>query len=450
MRELVASNAEEYIGWLSEACSFPSLAGERAGLESMRGWLEGKFSELGGVSERLAYESAPEALLARFGEGRPAVLVYDHYDVQPVDPVELWSSKPFSPVVRDGFLVARGAADNKGDLVARLAAVDVYRRAFGELPFELKFLVEGEEETGSKSFEALVNRHADKLGAEGCMWEGARIDHAGRPEVVFGAKGLAYVELVSRGLKDDQHSALAVIAPSPTWRLLDALSTLRSPEGEVLIEGFYADVVAPTEEDESLLAAYPIDEEAEKERLGVDRFVADARGPDLVRRYFFEPTCNLAGIVAGHTVPGGSKTVLPKEAIAKVDMRLVPEQIPHDIVAKLRRHLDALGYADIELIAHSMQRPVRSPGDSLVGRAAIAACHGIFDHPPLVAPMMIGTGPMYPIAHTLGIPTASPAGVSRPDSNIHAADENCRIDDFLRVIEYSVAWLRAAGGAGPN
>lgn len=440
-REHIAENADRYVGWLTEACSIQSLAGQPDELERMAQWVEDKLTGLGGDTRRLTYEGAPDAILARLGSGPRSVLVYDHYDVQPVDPIELWDSKPFDPEVRDGLFFARGAADNKGDLVARLAALEVYKELKGDLPVQVKFLIEGEEETGSKSFEAIAERYADELAADGCIWEGMGIDHIGRPELVHGAKGLAYVELVYKGLSEDQHSSLAVVAPSPVWHLVEALATLRSPDGKVLVNGFYEDVVQPTEADLELLKELPFEEEEERKRLGVERFVDDVTGQELLRRYYFEPTCNIAGIVAGFTVPGASKTVLPKEAMCKLDFRLVPNQDPDDIVAKLRKHLDARGFDDIQINRFSNEHPVRSPADSLIARAALEAAKQTFDHEPAVSPMMIGTGPMYPVAHSLAIPTVSPAGVHRPDSNIHAPNENCRIEDFFKIIEYTVAWI---------
>jgi acetylornithine deacetylase/succinyl-diaminopimelate desuccinylase-like protein len=443
VRDLVQKNADQYVGWLTEACSIPSLAGRPDDLARMAQWLEERLSSLGAVTERLTHEASPDAILAEVGEGPHSVLVYDHYDVQPVDPIELWESPPFEPNVRDGIFYARGAADNKGDLIARLAALEVYEDLHGDVPVRLKFMIEGEEETGSKSFPAIVNRYGHRLAADGCVWEGTGIDHVGRPELVFGAKGLAYVELTCRGLADDQHSSLAVIAPSPVWHLVEALATLRSPDGRVLIDGFYDDVAEPSAADLEAIERIPFEEEEERKRLGVDAFVGGATGTDLLLRYYFDPTCNIAGIYAGFIEPGTSKTVLPKEALAKIDMRLVPDQDPDDIVAKLRKHLDDGGFTDIEITRYSMEHPVRSPSDSRIGKATIEACKDVFSEAPAVSPLMIGTGPMYPIASTLGIPTVSPAGVCRPSSNIHAPNENCRIEDFLRIIEYTVAWIDA-------
>jgi acetylornithine deacetylase/succinyl-diaminopimelate desuccinylase-like protein len=439
--DLVRDNADTYVGWLTEACSIPSMSGETDALKQMATWVEDKLTALGASIERLTVPDAPDAILGTLGAGDRTLLVYDHYDVQPVEPVDLWNSNPFEPEIRDGVFFARGAADNKGDLVARLAGLDVYRRLHGELPYTLKFLIEGEEEAGSSHFPDIVHRYAERLAADGCVWEGHGIDHAGRPELVFGAKGLAYVELEYTGLKEDQHSSLAVVAPSPVWHLVEALATLRSPEGRVLIDGFYDDVVEPTADDLEMLKAFSFDEQEEKHRLGVDRFVADVAGLEFLRRYFYEPTCNIAGIVAGFTVPGRSKTVLPREAMAKLDMRLVPDQDPDDIVQKLRVHLDEHGFADIKINRFSNESPVRSRRDSAIGKATISAAERVFDQDPVIAPMMLGTGPMSYIAAELGIPTVSPAGVHRPDSNIHAPNENCRVDDFLRVAAYTVEWL---------
>jgi acetylornithine deacetylase/succinyl-diaminopimelate desuccinylase-like protein len=439
--EHIARNADTYVDWLRQACSIPSMAGESDGLVAMVEWLNERFEELGAPVERLSVETGPATLLADLGSGKRTMLVYDHYDVQPVDPIELWDSPPFEPAIRDGVFYARGAADNKGDLVARLAGLHAYKEVHGQFPVAIKFLVEGEEETGSRSFESIVSRHGYRLEADGCVWEGLGIDHGGRPEFVFGVKGLAYVELNFIGLADDQHSSVAVIAPSPAWHMVEALATVRDPSGRVLIDGFYDDVVPPNEDDLKMLEELPFDEGAELDRLGVDAFVGEVTGDELKRRYYFEPTCNIAGIVAGFIVPGASKTVLPRQVMAKLDMRLVPQQDPDDVVAKLRKHLDDRGFGDIDISTFSMAHPVRCPPDSLVARATIHAARKVFSEPPSLSPMMIGTGPMHAIAATLGIPTVSPGGVCRPDSNIHAPNENCRVDDFLKIAEYTAAYV---------
>ena len=440
--DLIRERSETYLGWLREACSIPSMAGEPKALDQMSRWVEDKLAGLGFETERLGVPDAPDAILATQGAGERTLLVYDHYDVQPVDPLDLWHSDPFAPEIRDGVFFARGSADNKGDLVARLAGLDVYREVHGELPYQLKFFVEGEEEAGSSHFPDIVHKYSERLAADGCVWEGHGVDHIGRPELVFGAKGLAYVELEYEGLTEDQHSSLAVYAPSPVWHLLEALATLRDPDGRVLIDGFYDDVIEPDEDDLDELRNYPFDEDEEKRRLGVDRFVGEVTGLEFLKRHFYDPTCNIAGIVSGFTVPGLSKTVLPKHALVKLDMRLVPDQDPDDVVAKLRAHLDKRGFDKIKINRFSNESPVRSKRDSWIGKATISAAERVFEHEPAVAPMMLGTGPMSYVAADLGIPTVSPAGVHHPGSNIHAPNENCKVDDFLRIAEYTVEWLR--------
>jgi acetylornithine deacetylase/succinyl-diaminopimelate desuccinylase-like protein len=441
IKQALEQNQERYIGWLTEACSIQSLDGQPEELERMARWVEARFEELGAPVERLKYEDSPDVLLARLGSGERTVLIYDHYDVQPVDPLHLWESKPFEPDVRGGRLFARGAADNKGDLVARLAALDLYRQVKGELPIAIKFLIEGEEETGSRSFEGIVEAHGDKLAADGCIWEGMGIDHAGRPELVFGAKGLAYIEITYRGLAEDQHSSLASYVPSPVWHMIEALSTLRSPDGKVSIDGFYDNVAPVDENDLAMLGRLPFDEDAERDRLGITEFLGGDQGLDLLKRNYFEPTCNVAGIVAGFTVPGTSKTVLPKEVMVKLDLRLVPNQTPDEVTEKLKAHLEKRGFTNFEYKNFSQEKPVRSPTNSTIARAALAAADDVFEQEIAAAPMMTGTGPMYLIGDELGIPVVSPAGVHRPDSNIHAPNENCRIEDFLRIVEYTVAWI---------
>ena len=171
------------------------------------------------------------------------------------------------------------------------------------------------------------------------------------------------MELNYRGLTEDQHSSTAVYIPSPVWHMVEALSTLRSPDGTILIDGFYDDVVPPTEQDIEMLKNLPFAEEEEKKRLGIDSFVNDTTDLELLKRIFFEPSCNIAGFIAGFTVPGASKTVLPKEVMAKLDMRLVPNQSPEDIYDKLRAHLDKRGFEDISITRFSSEHPVRSPSD---------------------------------------------------------------------------------------
>src|SRR2546430_7634173 len=170
-------------------------------------------------------------------EGKPTVLVYDHYDVQPPDPLDEWKTPPFEPTERDGLLFARGVSDNKGNLMARLQAVESYRATVGELPLRVRVLYEGEEEIGSEHLAEFVERNAERLRADGCIWEAGYKDAAGRPTVSLGLKGIAYFELRVRGAKPDADSSLATYIPNAAWRLVWALATLKNDRDEIVIDG---------------------------------------------------------------------------------------------------------------------------------------------------------------------------------------------------------------------
>lgn len=447
IRTYVQTNGRRFVETLKEACRWPSISAEGLGLDQMAGWLEERLVGLGAKVERLSVPGSPPALVGTI-PGKPGgrtLMIYDHYDVQPVDPIDLWHSPPFEPAERDGRVFARGVADNKGDLIARMCALEAYREVIGPLPFTVKFLVEGEEESGSIHFEQICRAHAERLGADHCVWEGWRIDHDGRPELVYGCKGLLYVELRCRMLTYDQHSSNAVYVPSAAWRLVQALGSLKDAEGRVLIPGFYEDALGPEERDAALIENLPFDEVSELDRLGIDQFAAGLQGLALRQALIYNPTANIAGFLTGYTVPGATKTVLPAEAMAKLDFRLVPEQDAGDIARKLRRHLDDQGFGDIDMEVISEENPSRSPTDSLLGKAIESVAADWFPRAPGVWPLMPATGPMYPISKLLGIPICSPPGVTRPDSAIHAPNEQIRIDDFYDVIGYTTAYLEAYG-----
>src|SRR5260370_25253845 len=287
--------------------------------------------------------------------------------------MDRWPWPPLEPAERDGRIFARGVSDNKGDLVARLCAVEPYQEVFGELPFDVKSLVEGEEGAGSLRFEQIGGAQGDRLQADHCVWEGWRIDHDGRPELVYGCKGLLYVELRCRMLTYDQHSSNACYIPSAAWHLLRAVGSIRGADGKVAIPGFYDGALRPQPEDAPLLERLPFDEAAELKRLGITAFADGLTGMELRKALIYNPTANIAGFVTGYTVPGAAKTVLPAEAMAKLDFRLVPNQDAGDIARKLRRHLDDNGFADVEMETIGEENPSPSPTDSLPGRAIASA-----------------------------------------------------------------------------
>lgn len=446
IRERVTSGFPRYLDHLKQACTFPSVSTEGRGLADMTDWLENRLKELGASVTRLSVPGSPEALLGEItGTGTRTLMIYDHYDVQPVDPLNLWDAPPFEPAEKDGKLFARGAADNKGDLIARLSALEVYQDLYGDFPFNIKLFIEGEEESGSIHFERICNEFATQLASDDCVWEGGWFDLDGRPEMYYGCKGLLYVELSLQKLSGDQHSSIALYAPSAAWELLEAVASFKGADGNVKIEGFYNRILEPGPRELNLLETMPFNEEAQKKRLGITEFVQGLSGSALKKALLYSPTANIAGFETGYTVPGGQKTVLPASAIAKVDFRLVPDQDGAEIAGLVRTHLKKHGFGHIEMKVLSYENPSRSPLDSRLGRAAEASAAEWFDKPLTIYPYMWATGPMHPIAQGLGIPVCSPPGVGRPDSNLHAPNEHIWLKDFHDIIGYTVAYLREYG-----
>ena len=441
----IEKSSGRFIDELKELCSFPSISNH--GLDAVkpaREWLAKRLSGFTDNVETLDGGGMPALYAEVPGEGRRKLLLYEHYDVQPVDPIDLWDSKPFEAVERDGRLYARGVADDKSDVMARIHALETLKH-MGKVPVTLRFLIEGEEEIGSKTFEKILHAHADKLHADGCLWESGGFDGGGRPEMCFGVRGLLYVQLRVKMLAFDQHSGYASIYPSAAVYLVQALASLRDQDMNIRIEGFYDDVVEPTEADRRMLAKIDPELEEDRKLVGFDRLIRDPAPGQVIEQLLFTPTCNIAGVTTGYQGPG-SKTVLPAEATAKLDFRLIPNQDPNDILAKFRRHLDAHGFEKVEIVFADGEKPVRSDPASDVARV-VADCVRELHGEPVLWPFMPATGPMHAVVADLGIPTVMPTGAGRPDSRVHAPNENIRIADYLNTVRLMCRVLERFGAA---
>jgi len=265
-------------------CRQPSISAEGQALDETAELVEHLLGDAGFETRRLRVDgSAPAVYGDQPGRGGFTLLLYNHYDVQPVDPLELWDSPPFEPTQRDGKLFARGSADNKGELAVRLAAVRALRDDNGELPIRVKWIIEGEEEVGSTNFDKIVRRNAELLQADGALWEGgsARLPD-GRPEFGLGFKGALGIRLDVRTLATDAHSSLEPVAPSAAWRLVQVLASIRDREGMVQVRGFYDNVLAATDEERLAIAAASFSDDDElRETLGLDEFVDGLSGAAL-------------------------------------------------------------------------------------------------------------------------------------------------------------------------
>ncbi|HKT38575.1 MAG TPA: M20/M25/M40 family metallo-hydrolase [Ktedonobacterales bacterium] len=423
---------------LEQLCRQPSIAAQNTGIAEMADLVEAEMRETGFTTRRFSIPGAPPILYGELKGGPYTVLLYDHYDVQPPEPLDLWESPAFEPTVRDGKLYARGTSDDKGEIATRLIAIRALREELGQLPITLKYIIEGEEEIGSPHFEAIIKPHAKLLKADGCLWEGDGFEPDGRPELGLGSKGLLYVQLDVQGTGKDAHSGGAPVLPSAAWRLVQALATLKTPKGHIRIPGFYDDVRPPTEAQLQALRDQPDTDEYMKESFQLDRFIDDLAGFELRKRQAFAPTCNIAGLTSGYGGEG-SKTVLPAHAMAKIDFRLVPDQDPNDILAKLKVHLTANGYDDVRVTVFGNAEPVVTPiEEPFVQRIArIARAFG--DQQPSITPLFGGTLPLLgALRRHVGVPGLSVPGDPVYWANgAHSPNEHVRLEDLRRAVHFN-------------
>ena len=390
--------------------------------------------------QRFSGQVAP-ILLAEAGEGPRTLLIYNHYDVQPETPLELWNTPPFVLTEVDGRLYGRGASDDKGELASRLAVVRALKaQSGGTLPLKIKWLIEGEEEVGSPSLGAFVEEHAAALQADGCWWEFGSVSDTGRPVVSLGLKGVACLELRCAVADSDLHSSLGAVIDNPLYRLSRAIASLRDDTGRVTIPGFYDAVRSPSEADLQAIQSLPDARGPLQQSYGVRGFLNNADAHEVNRRSNFEPALNVNGLHGGYG-DAGSKTVLPASGFAKIDFRLVPDQDPAEVVRLLRAHLDAQGLSDVEIIElESHQHAARSDVAHPFVQAALSAARESYGQEPIIHPSAGGSGPMHPFMEHLGVACVA-MGIGNVGGRVHAPNENIRIRDFASGVKFGVVFL---------
>ncbi|ABK76900.1 acetylornithine deacetylase/succinyl-diaminopimelate desuccinylase [Cenarchaeum symbiosum A] len=339
------------IDTLQELIRQPSVSAKNEGIEECALLVHRILKRSGITPEILRIKGAAPLVYgevrSRANPGR-TLLFYNHYDVQPAEPLDPWDHPPFGGTVRGNKIFGRGATDDKGELVTRIKAVEACLRAEGDVPCNVKFVIEGEEETGSEHIGAYLKKYRKKFACDGVIWEFGYVDSSDRPVISLGMKGLLYVELSVTGANQDAHSSLAVLIENPAWRLVCALNTMRGPAGTVLIKDWYREVKPLGKRDVRLVSKEPFDEAAFRREFGIDRFVGGIRGTAAKKALVSGATCNIAGFHSGYGGEG-AKTVLPAKAVAKVDFRLVPGMDPKKQEARLRRHLLSHGFGDISV-----------------------------------------------------------------------------------------------------
>jgi acetylornithine deacetylase/succinyl-diaminopimelate desuccinylase-like protein len=408
----------------------PSVSAKKIGLSECAGLVANMMRKSGINSEILHLDdrSIPPIV---YGEVRSksnpnkTILFYNHYDVQPEEPLELWENDPFSGKVEGNYVYGRGSADDKGELITRIKAVQYLLKQTGDVPCNVKFIVEGEEEIGSVHIEDYLRKYHDRLCCEGVIWEFGYVDAKDRPIISLGMKGLLYVELIARGPSVDAHSSLAVIIENPAWRLVAALATMRDQDGRILIKDWYSEARAFSEQENSVIASEPFDEQGFMKEYGIGRFVGDARGSDVKKALVGMPTCNIAGFNSGY-VGEGAKTVLPSHAMVKIDFRLIPDMVPEKQLDRLRNHLNEHGFDDIEVKFIHGEAAARTPiSDPFVLKVEQAAKEAFGSA--IISVSSAGTGPMYSFVKVLGAPCISVGGTYM-FARIHSPNEFARID----------------------
>ena len=424
----------------------PSIAAQGTGMEACAALVERMLGRRGFRTETMPTGGAPAVVAEREGRSDRTLLIYNHYDVQPAEPLELWTRPPFEPWREAGRMFGRGVSDDKGHIVARLHAIDALLDSGGDLPCRVKWVIEGEEEIGSVHLPAFVRAQKERLAADACLWEFGAVDHREVPQLYTGLRGICYVQLSVKTADIDIHSGLGgSIIANAAWRLVWALATLKDRDERILIPGHDDDVKPPTARDRELLAAIPDHADEYRRRYGVTSFLKGvAGGAALHEQEVFVPTCTICGLTSGYQ-GAGSKTVLPALASAKVDFRLVPDQTPEQVVAGLRAHLDAGGFQDVQVELLGGEPAGRTdPDDPFIDLVARTAAD-VYGMPMQIVPMIGGSGPNHAFIHELGVPVAC-AGLGHPDTRAHAPDENIREDLYLKHARHVVRMMQAFAG----
>jgi len=430
----IRERRDKYLSVLEDLLVFPSVSATGEGMESAADRVA-QVVEAAGLRCDIFRDVTPYPIV--WGELREerhgTLLLYNHYDVQPADPLEGWVSDPFKPSIREGRVYARGSCDNKGNLAARLCAVDLFMDMFGEIPINLKLLVEGGEEIGSPGLDLFFEKHREILGADACLWEMGGSTPGGRPIIYLGAKGILYLEIILSESRPDLHSSWGSIVRNPAIELAHAISSMRGLDGTVTIEGFYEDVEEPDAQTISLLEGL---DAAESEVLGAagrEGLITDRPLKEQLVELLLKPCINVCGLHAGYT-GRGSKTVLPSRAYAKIDVRLVPKMDPGKVYELIRRHVERAtrGRAEVKAIDRGYPAARTHPSEPFVELVRVTA-EAAYGGKPLLYPSSAGSGPMYLVTELLGIPCVA-TGVGDYLSNIHAPNESISIDGYLRGI----------------
>jgi acetylornithine deacetylase/succinyl-diaminopimelate desuccinylase-like protein len=436
-------HSQTFLARLIDYLRRPSISAYGEGIGEVAEYIANVMRQMGLTIQIMPTSGWPMV----FGEyhvhdNAPTILLYGHYDVQPPDPLEEWITPPFEPTIRNGRLYARGVGDNKGQHFAQLMALETLLSCRGTLPCNVKVLLEGEEEVGSPHMPDFMRAHRDELQADLVIVSDGPVHENGQSTISFGVRGVLDIELRARGANRDLHSGhWGGIVPNPLWTLVHLLATMKNERGDITIDGFYDNVQPLTARERQALAHLPVDVDEVKRSLGIQRL------DEPQERTYFErlaacPTLTINGIHGGYGGPG-SKTVLPHEAIAKCDIRLVEAQTADEILAKVKAHVQRHA-PEVIVTSYGGMDPSKTPLDSPFTeplRQAIIAAQGA---PPLLVPAKGASLPNYVFTKTLGMPVFG-VPYANPDESNHAPNENMEVARFIMGIKTGAAMLSYLG-----
>ena len=436
------THREAHLNELNEFLRIPSvssLSEHKKDMQDAAQWLADAFQKLNLENISIMQTAGHPVVYADWlhAEGKPTILFYGHYDVQPVDPLHLWESEPFNPTIRDNKLYARGASDDKGQVFMHLKMIEALFATMGTLPVNVKFIYEGEEEIGSPNLPAFVEKHKEKLAADLIVISDTGLYAPGKPAVCYGLRGLAGLQIDVRGAKGDLHSGLyGGGVQNAIHALAEILASFRDEHGTIQVEGFYDKVLPLTDEERAAYKALGFNEEEVKEEVGVKELFGEA-GYTFLEQTWARPTLEVNGVFGGFSGEG-IKTVLPAEAGAKITCRLVPDQEPEEIVALLKAHIEKhkpVG-VDVTISEFDKGRPYLTPFDHPFIQAAGRSYEKVYQVPTAYT----RGGGSIPIVAAFDEILALPVvlmGFGLSSENFHAPNEHFHLENFdkgLRVL----------------
>ncbi len=444
--EYTKSNRERYLKELTEYLAIPSISSDpnhKSDVQYCAEWTAQHFASIGLKNATVHKTEGHPIVTAEWinAPDKPTVLIYGHYDVQPVDPIELWEQPPFVPHIKNNRIVARGAADDKGQLFMHIKAVEAILKTLGKLPLNVKFIIEGEEEVGSTNLSAFLKNNYEKLSANIVAVSDTSMWAENVPSITYGLRGLVYLEIEMTGPNRDLHSGTyGGAVANPAEILARLLAKIKDDKGIIQIPGFYSKVQELSAKERELLKKIPFDETEYKKELGVDELWGES-GYNTLERVWVRPTFEINGIWGGY-IGVGAKTVLPSKASAKVSMRLVPHQDPEEITNLVEKYIieNTPKSVKVNIIRHHGGKPIVVPLDNPYLNSATRAFRETWKNEPL----FIREGGSIPIVadfkQILGLDTLL-LGFALPDNRAHSPNENFHLPTFFLGIESLIRFL---------